>query len=421
MEKRIENTLWIGPLDKGRKAPFILPKSKSESARNVILHAVLTKLGKEPLLPTDLSDADDTTQILRAIGAFHAGAHRIDIGDAGTAMRFMCSFLAFCGWEGVLDGSERMRERPIRALVDALAQMGVNIGYEDAVGYPPVWFKGWKATSLQKEVTVDGSMSSQYLSGLVLAAALLKDGLTIRLMKQPTSAPYLAMSCQMAEAAGLKLAYSNKFEEGSSLRIEGGGGISGYRFTTGADWSSASYVYALCGLCKWEQLRVEGLAPSQLQGDAQIAVLMEALGVSTQFDQKGAILTSTQIVKDMFTIDFTECPDLAQTLIVYCAAKGIGLEASGLHTLRIKETDRVLALQTELSKCGVRLYESSAGVYELTGQLQLPARVLFQTYGDHRMAMAFSMLAALGQVGMENSGVVSKSFPAYWEQLLRQE
>jgi 3-phosphoshikimate 1-carboxyvinyltransferase len=335
----------------------------------------------------------------------------INIGPAGTAMRFLTAYLPLLGDEVTLTGSERMQQRPIGVLVDAMRKLGARIDYEINEGFPPL--KIHSGFQQQKNrISIKGDISSQYITALLLIASSLPEGLSLEIEGELTSRPYVEMTLAMLRQAGIQHNWTNNV-----ITIEN------QPFTETVllvepDWSAASYWYAIAALSDEAELFLPGLTSYSLQGDSVITELMANFGITSQFKDGGVHLTKEPkpIFRKIF--DLKECPDLAQTVIVVCAALGHEARFTGLETLKIKETDRILALQTELAKIGVKLIEKGQ-VYKLDcSEKQLPQRMFVNTYDDHRMAMAFAPLAILiPELEIEDADVVEKSYPAFWKDL----
>jgi 3-phosphoshikimate 1-carboxyvinyltransferase len=335
----------------------------------------------------------------------------VDIGPAGTAMRFLTAYFAIQDNEVILTGSQRMKERPIGILVDALRELGAHIDYEEKEGFPPIKLKGSFEQQTSK-ISIKGNISSQYITALLLIAARLPFGLELHIEGELTSRPYVEMTLAMLETAKIQhswegnvITISNQEFATTSLRVE-------------PDWSAASYWYAIAALADEAELLLTGLTQYSLQGDSVITEIMANFGITSQFKDGGVRLTKEikPLARKIF--DLKECPDLAQTIIVVCAALGHEATFTGLETLKIKETDRILALQTELAKMGVKLIEKGQ-VYKLDcSEKFIPERMFINTYHDHRMAMAFAPLALIiPQLEFENGPVVDKSYPAFWTDL----
>ncbi|MEZ2337911.1 3-phosphoshikimate 1-carboxyvinyltransferase [Mucilaginibacter sp. RCC_168] len=337
----------------------------------------------------------------------------VDIGPAGTAMRFLTAYFAIQDNEVILTGSQRMKERPIGILVDALRELGAHIDYEEKEGYPPIKLKG-SFGQLTSKISIKGNISSQYITALLLIAARLPFGLELHIEGELTSRPYVEMTLAMLETAGIQhqwqdnvIAIANQEFTTTSLHVE-------------PDWSAASYWYAIAALADQAELFLTGLTPYSLQGDSVITEIMANFGITSQFKDGGVLLTKENKPFSHKIFDLKECPDLAQTIVVVCAALGHEAAFTGLETLKIKETDRILALQNELAKMGVKLIENNE-VYQLdcSGKF-IPERMFINTYHDHRMAMAFAPLALIiPELEFENGPVVDKSYPAFWTDLAK--
>ncbi|MEB0248607.1 MULTISPECIES: 3-phosphoshikimate 1-carboxyvinyltransferase [unclassified Mucilaginibacter] len=339
--------------------------------------------------------------------------HLINIGPAGTAMRFLTAYLPLQGEEITLTGSERMQQRPIGILVDAMRKLGAEIDYVNNEGYPPIKIhRGFQQKT--DRISIKGDISSQYITALLLIASSLPQGLSLEIEGELTSRPYVEMTLAMLKQAGIQHSWTDHvisienqpFAE-TALLVE-------------PDWSAASYWYAIAALSDEAELFLPGLTSYSLQGDSVITELMANFGITSVFKDGGVYLTKEPkpIFRKIF--DLKECPDLAQTVIVVCAALGHDASFTGLETLKIKETDRILALQTELAKIGVKLTEKGQ-VYKLdTSEKQIPQRMFVNTYDDHRMAMAFAPLAILiPELEIEDADVVEKSYPAFWKDLVK--
>lgn len=335
----------------------------------------------------------------------------INIGPAGTAMRFLTAYLTLQNEEVILTGSARMKQRPIGILVDAMRTLGAEISYEENEGYPPIRIKGGLQQTTA-HVKVKGDISSQYITALLLIAARLPLGLELQIDGELTSRPYVEMTLAMLQQVGIQHTWegdviiiaNQEFKE-TSIYIE-------------PDWSAASYWYAIVALAVEAELFLPGLTQYSLQGDSVITEIMANFGITSQFKDGGVYLQKE--VKPIFRkiFDMKECPDLAQTVIVVCAALGHEATFTGLETLKIKETDRIAALQNELAKMGVKLVEKGQ-VYKLDcSEKFIPERMLVHTYEDHRMAMAFAPLAlVIPEMVIEEAMVVEKSYPAFWKDL----
>jgi 3-phosphoshikimate 1-carboxyvinyltransferase len=394
-----------------------LDGSKSISNRWLILQA----LANEPMQLEGLSTSADTQALQWALRQVQAGASTLDVGHAGTSFRFLTALLTLLPGEQVLTGSARMKQRPIAPLVEALQQLGARIDYLEQEGYPPLRI-GESPMNAQASVQLDASLSSQFSSALLLIAPQLPQGLELELVGTVVSRPYIDLSLELLRQTGIQA----EWLDAQRIRVSPGV-LRGGHYAVEADWSAASYYYAMGSLATELDLHLDGLQPDSLQGDAVLPELMEAFGVRTEFTDTGIrLLRHDKPLKPHFDYDFLRSPDLAQTLTVLCAARGVSALLTGLDTLRHKETDRIEALQTELAKLGSFLSplpqrfskRQQKQFYLLEGQAELPPELpSFATYQDHRMAMAFAMLALKGPVHIEDPEVVEKSYPRFWEHL----
>lgn len=394
-----------------------LTGSKSESNRALIIEA----LGGGNVTIENLSEAADTVTLQKALATAAASGHAettIDIGPAGTAMRFLTAYLAAAtnGGAYLLTGSDRMKQRPIGMLVDALKTMGADIEYAGQAGYPPLLIRGG-LNQQTDAIRIKGDVSSQYLSALLLVAAALPHGLKLQIEGELTSRPYLTMTLDMLAEAGIAHQW-----EGDTISITPQQ-ASPSTLVIEPDWSAASYWYSMAALAEKADLLLPALKPHSLQGDAEIASIMTHFGIVSTFEEGGLRIRKSPVVAAERTepLDFTECPDLAQTVIVCAAAQRRNLSFTGLHTLRIKETDRIAALQHELAKIGIQLIEDGTVYHLRTEAMFRPAALTIDTYEDHRMAMAFAPLAMLfDNVQINEPNVVEKSYPDFWKHLKQQ-
>ncbi len=384
-----------------------LPSSKSISNRVLIINA----LCHNPFPATNLSDSDDTIALAEAL---HSNQNRFDIGHAGTAMRFLTAFLAKIVGEWELTGSERMQQRPIGILVDALNQLGARIEYQRKTGYPPLKIFGSHLKG--KTLELDGSISSQYISALLMIAPIIENGLTLKLTGKITSKPYIELTLRLMEGFGIQYQWienSITIPEQNYFPRE---------FTVESDWSGASYWYQILAMAEEGELFLEKLQLESLQGDAAIAGWFEQFGVHSEQKPDGVLLIKSEHIQpEKLVLDFIENPDIAQTFAPLCVSKRIPFHFSGLKTLKIKETDRIVALQNELRKFGAILTEPAEGELAWNGIIneneaqELP---LIDTYHDHRMALAFAPMALAGKsVEINDPQVVTKSYPSFWEDL----
>ena len=389
-----------------------LPASKSEANRALILQALAGggTLG-------NLSDAHDT-QLMGRLLAAAPGTNVLDAEDAGTVMRFLTAYLTVTNWRGRLTGTARMQERPIAVLVDALRQTGATITYLNNEGYPPLALAGFAAaaSAAPTELAVRGDISSQYISALLMVGPRLPGGLRLRLTGHVGSRPYINMTVALMQLFGADCA-----TDGDTLTVRAGH-YQPTDYTVESDWSAASYWYSLVALAPaGSEIMLPGLRRQSLQGDQAIAGMMAHFGVETTFLPDGICLKQQPLEAqtDHLTLDFTDCPDLAQTVAVVAAALNRPVDMTGLESLRIKETDRILALQTELAKFGGDLREVGDGRFRSESVGFAVNGQSVTTYHDHRMAMAFAPLALHGPLTVEAPLVVKKSYPKFWKELAK--
>ncbi|MDR1879678.1 MAG: 3-phosphoshikimate 1-carboxyvinyltransferase [Tannerellaceae bacterium] len=382
-----------------------LPASKSISNRILILNALSGNFYETE----NLSDSDDTRVMIEAL---NSGGADFNIKAAGTAMRFLTAFLANCEGEWTITGTERMRNRPIQPLVDALTALGARIEYIEKRGFPPLRIFGRPLPG--GEVSLPGNISSQYISALLMIAPTMKNGLAIRLEGEVISAPYIHLTVGLMEQYGVKVDW-----KGDALNIP----HQAYRpipFRVESDWSAASYWYTVAALSEGAEIELPGLSKSSMQGDSMVAKLFSQLGVTTTHTPSGVKLSRTGRRCKRFVYNFVDVPDLAQTLAVACALLGVPFLFSGLQSLRIKETDRVDALMRELRKLGYVLKNSRNHTLKWSGERCEPAEGhAIATYEDHRMAMAFAPAALAGAVTIADPSVVTKSYPRFWKEMER--
>ncbi len=340
--------------------------------------------------------------------ALHSDDQVLDIKDAGTTMRFLTAYYALSNQHKTLTGTARMQERPIGLLVSALQELGAKVKFEGNPGYPPLSLMGFSQQNTE-ELSIPGNVSSQYLSALLMMAPTLPNGMRLHIEGTLMSKPYLMMTLRLMEHFGVE----HQWEEQTIVVAP-----QSYRsnsLTIESDWSSASYWYSMVGL-SGGTVTLNGLFDQSLQGDRKIADIMAKLGVTSKFTGQGVTISAVDPQSNNLEEDFSDCPDLAQTVLSYCAAQGIACKLTGLESLRIKETDRILALQQELGKIGARLLEHQ-GVWELIPGNLPQQQVNFHSYEDHRMAMALAPLAFKFPVLIEDPKVVRKSYPGYWSDL----
>lgn len=378
--------------------------SKSETNRLLILQKLF---GNIQLYNS--SDSDDSEVLAEALACKEG---LVDIHHAGTAMRFLTAYFSTqVGKEFILTGSARMCERPIGILVDALRDLGAHINYLEQEGYPPLQIEGRRLTG--GYVKLSAGVSSQYISALLLIAPLLEKGIELELEDGVTSLPYIEMTLSVLRQFKVPVS----FEE-NTIRVMNVAGISPQNFVIESDWSSASYFYTMVAFSPLgTTLKLGNYTFSSLQGDSKLVSLFKTLGVETkEFD--GSLIALTKVAEPpaLFVANLNDTPDLAQTLAVCCFGLGIGCELTGLHTLKIKETDRLVALYTELRKLGAQVTVSNNSL-QLTARKEIIANVKIETYQDHRMAMAFAPLALLIPLEVEDANVVTKSYKNFWQDL----
>jgi 3-phosphoshikimate 1-carboxyvinyltransferase len=351
----------------------------------------------------NLSDANDTQLMLRLINSKDM---EIDVEDAGTTMRFLTAYFSITQQKKILTGTQRMKERPIGILVDALRSLGVSIEYTEKGGYPPLSINGF-TNQKTNSINIRGDVSSQFISALMMVAPILPKGLSLQLQGKIGSRPYIEMTASLMLHFGVKSQFSNDTISVTPQKYHPA------EFTVESDWSAASYWFAFAALADEAEIFLPRISLTSLQGDSAIVEIMKHLGVSAAMKDNMLRLSKSPATKDIHW-DFTHCPDLAQTVAVVCAAKGITGFFTGLESLRIKETDRIAALQNELRKIGADLMEENSSTWSLIPSKEIPAEAKFETYKDHRMAMAFAPLATKMNVTIENPGVVKKSYPTFW-------
>ncbi len=392
--------------DKNHKisSEITISGSKSESNRLLILQQLFPNLDIQ-----NLSDSDDTHHLQEALSSNNEIA---DIGHAGTAMRFLTAFFATQeGKTKVLQGSDRMHNRPIEILVNALRDLGADIEYVDKDGYPPIKITGKEI--LKDKVSIDGNVSSQYISALMLVAPSLKNGLEIELKGKITSVPYINMTLKLLHQIGV----SAKFDK-DIISIQAKENTSKQDIVVESDWSSASYFYSLIALSEiGSSVKLSAYKKDSLQGDSCLAKIYNHFGVITTFKENTIVLTkekehnSTVLVEDL-----KNAPDIAQTIAVTCFGLGIACDLSGLHTLKIKETDRLEALREELTKLGGDINVTNESLHLITSD-KINKNIEITTYNDHRMAMAFAPLALKIPIVILDAEVVTKSYRNFWKDM----
>ncbi|NHM08100.1 3-phosphoshikimate 1-carboxyvinyltransferase [Flavobacterium sp. CYK-4] len=388
------------------QARIFIGGSKSETNRLLLLQALYPQLPLE-----NISDSEDSLLMKKALSAKDSV---IDIHHAGTAMRFLTAYFAMQeNREVVLTGSSRMKQRPIGILVAALKALGADISYEENVGYPPLRIKGKKL--IGNQLSIPANVSSQYITALLLIAPQLENGLELQLEGEITSAPYLQMTLRLLNQIGVQTIFENNLIQVFPLQQPST--IHHPPIKIESDWTSVSYFYSIVALSKpGTQLTLSSFHQNSLQGDSFLTEIYQSFGVQTQFDKNTIILAKTHQQPTTINQQLKDHPDLAQTIAVTCFGLGIGCQLTGLHTLKIKETDRLKALQNELTKLGAEVTITDDSL-TLAASTVIEPNQKIATYNDHRMAMAFAPLALKVPVEIENPTVVCKSYPNFWNDL----
>ena len=386
-------------------AAIRLPASKSISNRALILHALAH--GRQALC--NLSDCDDTRVMVRAL---QGNPEHIDIMAAGTAMRFLTAYLSVTPGVRIITGTQRMQQRPIRILTDALRQLGANIEYAGNEGFPPLRIT---CSELQGcEISLAGNVSSQYISALLMIGPVLKDGLTLHLTGEIISRPYINLTLQLMQDFGAKAAWTSPSSISVAPQL-----YQSIPFKVESDWSAASYWYQIAALSPKAEIELLGLFHNSYQGDSRGAEVFSRLGITTEFTSQGVKLKKTGKAPERLEEDFIDIPDLAQTFVVTCALLNIPFRFTGLQSLKIKETDRIAALRAELKKLGYMIKEENDSILMWNGERCEPEETpVIETYEDHRMAMAFApAIIRHPNLLIADPQVVTKSYPGYWEDL----
>ena len=394
-------SLKINKINKTVNGTIQITGSKSETNRLLILQQFYPNLTIE-----NKSNSDDSVLMQKALAS---KAGEINIGHAGTAMRFLTAYFSVKeGAEIVLTGSHRMKVRPIKILVEALTSLGANIQYLEKEGFPPLKISGKKLT--KDFVEIEGNVSSQYISALLLMAPILQNGLKLKFKGEVTSVPYIKMTLQLLAELGIDYVW-----EDNLITVLPRPAIDPKTVVVESDWSSASYYYSLCALSAKSEITLSSYKINSLQGDSVLATIYENLGVSTEFSENAIILKNKQTLNlQPLNLNLINAPDIAQTIAVTCFGLGIECYLTGLHTLKIKETDRLVALKTELEKLGGEVILTNESLH-LQPSTRINENICIATYDDHRMAMAFAPLAVKVAIEIEDPGVVSKSYPTFWE------
>ncbi len=392
------------------QSEIFITGSKSETNRLLLLQALYPNLTLE-----NTSNSDDSAVMFKAVQQSTVNNQQsaiINIHHAGTAMRFLTAYFALQeNKEVVLTGSPRMKERPIQILVEALQQLGAEITYEENEGFPPIKIKGKKLT--HSKVSLPANVSSQYISALLLIAPQLENGLELTLEGEITSIPYINMTLALLNEIGIETAFV-----GNKITIHHQPSIVTQQAIIESDWSSASYYYSITALSEiGTEITLSSFKQNSLQGDSVLAQIYKAFGVETVFENNTIVLRKASNCQlSIINCQLNSSPDIAQTIAVTCFGLGIGCHLTGLHTLKIKETDRLEALKTELTKLGAVLSVTHDSL-TLESSSKTNQNVSIKTYHDHRMAMAFAPLALKVPIIIEEAEVVSKSYPSFWEDL----
>ncbi len=387
-----------------KRSSIEITGSKSESNRLLLLQALFPEIELK-----NVSNSDDSNLMMMALAS---NDEVVDIHHAGTAMRFLTAFFATqAGRDTILTGSKRMKERPIKILVDALRELGADITYQENEGFPPIKIKG-KQLSKHK-VSLKANVSSQYISALLLIASKLNNGLELTLEGEVTSIPYIKMTLSLLNEIGIETSFNNnvikvypasKIVESKTLTVE-------------SDWSSASYYFSIVAISEvGTKITLSSYKESSLQGDSCLADIYKHFGVSSTFNKNSITLKKETAELKPLVLDLKNAPDIAQTIAVTCFTLGVSCDLTGLHTLKIKETDRLVALKTEIEKLGGEVNITDKSLHLKAGE-SINKMVSIATYNDHRMAMAFAPIALKQDLIIEDAGVVSKSYPTFWEDL----
>ena len=394
----------VNCVNKNIKGEVTLPASKSISNRLLIIKA----LANHSFVVNNLSEGDDTNVMIEA---FRSDPYEVNIGHAGTSMRFLTAFYAATAQEKIITGSERMKNRPIRELVNGLNQLGADIKYVEKEGFPPIQTSGIPLKG--NRISIDGSISSQYITALLLVAPVMPEGLTIQITGKLISSSYVKLTLQLMKHYGVDyswkdnvIAIAHQAYNGPTINVE-------------ADWSGASYWYQIAALADEASIIVHGLSPNSFQGDAALVELFRKLGIQSNFANNSVFLKKEPCSLKYFEFDFINNPDLVQTFVVTLCLMGIPFKIAGAETLRIKETDRIAALETEMAKIGYVIKETAPGVLEWDGKKGDQLKyIAIDTYKDHRMALAFAPAAIkLGKIVINDAMVVTKSYPEFWSDL----
>ena len=401
------------------KGELNLPTSKSISNRVLIIRA----LSKSHFPIHNLSQANDSVLMQKLLlevetNIDHQEPLILDAQDAGTVLRFLTAFLSVKNGSFILTGSQRMQQRPIEILVDALRELGADIIYQNKEGFPPLLIHGKKLSS--KQLQIQANISSQFISALLMIAPLLPNGLDIHFNEQPTSLPYIKITVELMREYGIAVEFNNQ-----NITVQAGE-YSHKATVVESDWSAASFWYQSVAFSKEGQLLLKGLKLDSVQGDAILTKIFEELGVKSSEIDKGIILEKSDSINYNFNYDFSHHPDLALPVIATCAGLGVIGKFSGLASLKIKESNRIEVLETELAKLGFDFRETGENEWVLINSCKVSntkydfSDIIINTYNDHRVAMSFAPFAILGKsIQIENPEVVRKSYPQFWDEFER--
>ena len=386
-----------------KKSSIVITGSKSESNRLLLLQALYPQIKIE-----NLSNSDDSEIMQRALAST---SEVINIHHAGTAMRFLTAYFAIQeGREVILTGSSRMKERPIKILVDALNTLGANISYLEKEGFPPLMIKGKKLVA--NKISIQANTSSQYITALLLVGSKLDKGIELTLEGEITSVPYIKMTLALLSEIGFQTTFEGKTIAVKPYQLE-----KTITLTVESDWSSASYFYSIVALSEvGTQITLSSYKENSIQGDSALAEIYKEFGVTTVFENRSIRLEKVSNQLSSLSFNLINSPDIAQTIAVTAFGLGLQCDLYGLHTLKIKETDRLEALKTEIDKLGgeVEITQDSLHLKPFSDKYNT---VAIDTYDDHRMAMAFAPLALKTPIKINDAEVVSKSYPGFWEDL----
>ena len=394
--------LKIDKITKTVSGTIEITGSKSETNRLLVLQQFYPNLKIE-----NTSNSDDAVLMQKALANTSS---EVNIGHAGTAMRFLTSYFSVKeNSEVILTGSHRMKNRPVKILVEALASLGAEVQYVEKEGYPPLKIKGKKLT--KDVVEIEGNVSSQYISSLLLVAPTLQNGLKLKFKGEITSVPYIKMTLALLAELGVELSWDD-----DTILIQQKPTIEDTTVVVESDWSSASYYYSLVALSPNSEVKLSSYKQNSLQGDSVLADIYKNLGVETIFENNSVTLKNTGNLNPskLMDLNLKGAPDIAQTIVVTCFGLGMECYLTGLHTLKIKETDRLVALKTEIEKLGGEVEITNKSL-QLSSSKKINENIAISTYDDHRMAMAFAPLATRVSIAIEEANVVSKSYPTFWE------